>query len=66
MIALTNADRALRPAQALTEYGDEAYEANLTDFLADAMHVCERSGDDFERCLRLARQHYAAEVNADE
>lgn len=35
----------------------------LGDLLADLMHLCDRVADlDFDRALRLARDHYAAET----
>lgn len=36
-------------------------EQNVVDLIADLAHFCEARGIDFEKCLRLARAHYAAE-----
>jgi hypothetical protein len=47
------------------EYDDDVHTA-LIDFLTDAMHWCDRNGDVFERCLRLARDHHWAETHGEE
>lgn len=36
----------------------------LPDMLADLMHWCDRNGQDFDDCLRRARDHYTAETTA--
>ncbi len=33
------------------------------DLLADAMHWCDETGDDFHYALCVACQHYLAEIN---
>lgn len=63
MTTMTNPERARRAARSISEYGDDIDESNLIDFLADAMHWCRQYGQDFERCLRLAREHFEAETN---
>jgi len=34
----------------------------LGDLLADLMHWCDRSGEDFDTALSRGRDHYAAET----
>jgi hypothetical protein len=66
MTAMTDSTRALRAGKALTEYGDDVNESNVIDFLADVIHWCEQEGEDFERCLRIARDHHWAETHGEE
>jgi hypothetical protein len=66
MTTMTNSQRAHRAAISIASYSDDIDESNLIDFLADAIHWCHRFDQDFERCLRLAREHFAAEVNGEE
>jgi len=35
----------------------------LIDLLADAMHWCDESGEDFHYALCVAGKHYLAELN---
>ncbi len=60
-----NADRALWGAIALEAFRRETG-ADLTDavsdLLADLMHWCDRFGQEFERELRRAVNHYAEET----
>jgi hypothetical protein len=65
MTMKTNSTRALRAGKALKEYGDDLDESNLIDFLTDAMHWCDDSDEDFERCLRLARENHWAETHGE-
>lgn len=37
----------------------------LVDLLADAMHLCNITGDDFEHALSLAEGHFFTEINTD-
>ena len=37
-------------------------ETELADLLSNMMHFCQESGYDFEGCLRIARDHYVAEI----
>lgn len=66
MTTLTNPKRAQRAARSISRYGDDIDEANLIDFLADAMHWCRQYGRDFDYCLRLAREHFDAESSGNE
>ena len=66
MTTISNPERARRAADSIARYGDDIDEANLIDFLADALHWCRQYGHDFERCLRLARDHFHAETNSNE
>jgi hypothetical protein len=38
-------------------------EQNLVDFIADLAHFCDRSGLNLEKCICVARSHYADETN---
>lgn len=66
MTTMTNPKRAQRAATSISRYGDDVDEANLIDLLADAMHWCRQYGHDFERGLRLAREHFHSETNSNE
>jgi hypothetical protein len=63
MTDLTNTERAQRAQHSIAAYGDDIDESNLIDFLADAIHWCHQNDEDFERCLRLARTHFEAEIS---
>ena len=62
-MTLTNQKRATRCEQVLIAYSDDDDFTNLTDFLADAMHFCDATGQDFHFALCLAGKHYVAELN---
>lgn len=66
MKSSNNHHRARRAAIAIEAYGDDVPESNLIDFLTDAIHWCEWHEEDFERCLRLARQHHHAETKGED
>jgi hypothetical protein len=59
-----NTERADAAATALATYGgttkDKALD-DLTDFLSDLMHLCDREGIDLDKSLRTARNHYYCE-----
>ena len=61
----SNADRALRAAAAVEEFrrqtGTDPQDA-LCDLLADLLHWCDRSDQDFLTELRRALHHYEAEA----
>jgi hypothetical protein len=59
----TNQQRANRADKAITHYGDDVKESNLIDFLADAMHWCDLTGQDFHLALAQACRHYINEFN---
>ncbi|MBX9787800.1 MAG: hypothetical protein K2Y37_02700 [Pirellulales bacterium] len=61
MTTMTNPKRAKRAAKSISRYVDDIDEANLIDLLADAMHWCNLNAEDFDRCLRMARDHFDAE-----
>jgi hypothetical protein len=60
-----NGDRACWAAAALGEFrlhtGTDVENA-VSDLLADLMHWCCRSGQDFEAELQRAREHYDCET----
>jgi hypothetical protein len=56
-------ERAERCRDALTGYANDGLFTNLVDFLTDAMHWCDESGEDFHYALCVACKHYLAEVN---
>jgi hypothetical protein len=59
-----NQARADRCEQAITVYStDDDSFANLVDFLADAMHWCDRTGENFHFALAQACRHYINELN---
>lgn len=55
-------ERLAKCARALAAYGDDLPEANLIDFLSDAMHWCDTNGHEFQRLVERARQHFAEET----
>ena len=59
----SNQERADRCEQALTAYSDDDDFTNLIDFLADAMHWCDCTGEDFHFALAQACRHYFHELN---
>ena len=58
-----NEERAERCAQALAVYSGDQPFTNLVDFLADAMHWCDFTGQDFHIALAQACRHYIHELN---
>ncbi|MCX7392558.1 MAG: hypothetical protein NTW75_00350 [Planctomycetales bacterium] len=62
---MTNSNqlRAGRCEQALAAYSDADHFTNLVDFLADAMHWCDFTGQDFHYALCVAGKHFIAELN---
>lgn len=40
---------------------DEDLKTQITDLLADLMHLCKVRNQDFENPLRIARQHFSEE-----
>lgn len=44
------------------DYGDDIPTV-MIDLLADAMHWCDASGEDFHYALCVAGKHYIAELN---
>ena len=56
-------ERAQRCREALIGYADDGLFTNLIDLLADAMHWCDESGEDFHFALCVAGKHYLAELN---
>ena len=59
----TNQTRATRCERFLAAYSDDDAFTNLTDFLTDAMHYGDATGQDFHYALCLAGKHYVAELN---
>jgi hypothetical protein len=53
--------RLERCQQALRVYSGDDIEANLVDFLADAMHWCDKNGRTFNDLLRTADEHFTLE-----
>jgi hypothetical protein len=59
----SNQQRADRCHQGITAYSDGDDITSLVDFLADAMHWCDRTGQDFHLALAQACRHYIHELN---
>lgn len=58
---MTNSKRAQRISRALlTEYGTLG-DSEITDVLADLMHLCKRIKVEFAEVLLVANGHFAAE-----
>jgi hypothetical protein len=47
----------------LRHYGDDGVFTGLVDLLADAIHWCDATANDFHYALALAGKHYIAELN---
>jgi hypothetical protein len=60
------AERAEQCRGALIAYPDSSLFTNLIDLLADAMHWCDETGEDFHYALCVACKHYLAEVNEEQ
>jgi hypothetical protein len=58
-----NRERVERCRDALIGYANDGLFTNLIDLLADAMHWCDESGEDFHYALCIAGKHYLAELN---
>jgi hypothetical protein len=56
-------ERVQRCREALIAYPDSSLITNLIDLLADAMHFCDETGEDFHYALCVACKHYLAEIN---
>jgi hypothetical protein len=56
-------ERVERCRDVLMAYPDFSLFTNLIDFLADAMHFCNKAGEDFHYALCLAGKHYLVEIN---
>jgi hypothetical protein len=54
-------NRVQKCRKVLTDYSDDDTYTNLVDFLADAMHLCRRNGQDFQHLLTIAENHYQTE-----
>jgi len=65
-MTLINKDRADRCEEAIVAYSDDDTRTNLVDLLADAMHWCHLSGDDFRDALETAEMHFDAETIPDD
>lgn len=57
------ASSAVKRFQELTRTDDETA---IGDLLSDLMHLCDRSGENFEELLRKGRDHYREETLPDE
>lgn len=61
---MTNALRAARAERILHRYRmGEDLQTSLIDFLADAMHWCDFTGENFHWALVQACRHYFYELN---
>ena len=58
--------RADRCEKALAAYSKDDSFTNLVDFLADAMHWCDFTGQDFHIALAQACRHYIHELNVEQ
>jgi hypothetical protein len=56
-------ERVERCRDALIGYADDGLFTALIDLLADAMHWCDESGENFHYALCVAGKHYLAELN---
>ncbi len=56
-------ERVERCRGALIGYADDGLFTGLIDLLADAMHWCDDTGEDFHNALCVAGKHYLAELN---
>jgi len=56
-----NLQRVIRCDAAIAAYGNDIEEANLIDFLTDAMHWCVANKHDFHGLLHQAMCHFVAE-----
>ena len=59
-------ERVERCRDALIGYADDGLFTNLIDLLADAMHWCDESGEDFHYALPVAGKHYLAELDGEQ
>ncbi|MBS0264475.1 MAG: hypothetical protein JSS02_21250 [Planctomycetes bacterium] len=59
----SNQQRADRAEKAIHAFADDDDFTNLVDFLADAMHFCDATGQDFHIALAQACRHYIHELN---
>jgi len=57
--------RVERCQTALSRYSDDNPFIGLIDLLADAMHWCDATGQDFHYALCVAGKHFVAELNLD-
>ena len=55
--------RADRCEKVLSAYSKDESFTNLIDFLADAMHWCDFTGQDFHIAFAQACRHYIHELN---
>ena len=63
-----NQNRADRAGQAIIGYSDDTFSDGeaftcLVDFLADSMHWCDSTGQDFFLALAQGCRHYIHELN---
>ena len=57
-----NTRRALAALRAAKRYGGGVWQENLTDLLADVMHLCRRFNVDFRALVDQAAAHHAGEA----
>jgi len=66
----SNQERASRVADLIATYFEKIGESirptdidycDMAFVVGDIIHLCDKSGEDFENVLRLARQHYEEE-----
>lgn len=55
--------RVERCHKAIEGYSDEDQFISLIDLMADAMHWCDATGQDFHYALCVAGKHFVAELN---
>ncbi len=55
--------RADRCERTVTAYSEDDAFTNLVDFLADAMHWCDVTGQDFHIAFAQSCRHYIHELN---
>jgi hypothetical protein len=63
MSTIDNRQRVERCDAVFRSYSADDAFTSLIDLLADAMHWCDATGEDFHYALCLAGKHYLAEFN---
>ena len=64
---MTNFDRVQQGAASVGPYiGNASTEEALIDCLTDLLHFAKDAGENFDQCLRIAREHYKTEQMEEE
>jgi hypothetical protein len=65
---MTNQDRANEAhgcLRQLNDYEHNELETNITDLLADLLHLCKINDINFDTRMASARMHFDAEINGE-